>query len=663
MNRSVTAPPRPSPANAKAPPEIGTKESVETLYRHSNASIFHFLSEPSSSSPSRQQGGQALVPWTSSREQRMATGQMSLYHVAGSVSFLSCGSLLLTIMPRSQCWCVDGASKFVLRIGMDKNYRIELPGETKEDMEQVENLKLTLQKMLLYERTPCPFERDFDVEIEDEANLDVRKKRRKSHGPAKKWRLDRQYSWKPEGWQPDQERGSEDEVSGSEDESEEVSGREDSGGDEDVEESASQAETVKVTTPSRVQQARMLLEQRSVTAPVAPVTLQSPPPSRLRTRVDVDGTVEVTEPTVVEGASGQQTARLRTFQAIPTDMPPSPPDSSAGLDHGDVRRNRSAEDMAEQAPDDDELEDDLPEQQDDEDTVTGAVEEDEDITVIVRDVEEAINQQAPVNEADVVEDEQYRPSDDPPATPTRETQEETVLQEVQDLSVNESEERSPENLKTFAPLENDPFTAEAPQTSDAAASPTPDTSLAQPSTNSDDPFAAIQARILARRSIGGTTSFHPSQPPPTRQSTSSSSVSSTLSRRSNSGSTTRNTQQAFATAMVKKACSVFLGPPAHLVAIMLRIAARFAKGAFGVDGVFYVESPRGTRGRVPGSYVVLENGELEDDEDEDEEWEEDDLGVPLRSPVRLAGMSSLRSASTSASGDVLREKGDTGDGI
>ena len=72
---------------------------------------------------------------------------------------------------------------------------------------------------------------------------------------------------------------------------------------------------------------------------------------------------------------------------------------------------------------------------------------------------------------------------------------------------------------------------------------------------------------------------------------------------------------------------------------MLRIAARFAKGTFGVDSMFYVESPAGLHGRVPGSYVVFEDGEVEGDvesEGELDEWEEDDFGVPLRSPVRLA---------------------------
>ena len=65
---------------------------------------------------------------------------------------------------------------------------------------------------------------------------------------------------------------------------------------------------------------------------------------------------------------------------------------------------------------------------------------------------------------------------------------------------------------------------------------------------------------------------------------------------------------------------------------MLKIAARFADGAFG--NVFLVESPLGSPRRVPGSFYV-------DDDDDDLAYgdgDEDDFGVPLRSPVRVTGL-------------------------
>lgn len=698
MSRSVTAPIRTSPATAKPPPEIGATEGVETLYTHPNASIVKFTtagSRPGSSSPSRQQGS-VLLPWTSTTERTVAAGPLSVYRVPGSVSFLNSGNLLHAILPRSQCWCVDGVSKFALRVLPDTYYRIELPGDTAEDREEVERLKLTLQKVCFYERTPCPFDRGFDVTIEDEAELEVRKKRRKSHGPAKKWKLDRAHSWKPEGWQPDARTGSGDEASGlgssagsDEDESEDVSGREDSEAEEKTRKLAERASELKITTPSRVRTARTLLEQRSVTAPAAQLTLQSPPPSRLRTRVDVDGTVEVVQPAALEGACERDEARLRTFQAIPTDMPPSPPDSSAGLDHGELRRESSTQELLPQYSAEDEvvttnsIEGELH-------AAEGAEYEGED-TLIMHEQGSRCDQ--PTGPRDREQDAHSHdiPLDETPVTPVIDTRDvettstgrdsapvgseyqSSIPQDVTASSRQRSRDQVEAEHRPSTPQDktvlsqrrqSDPFiTDPAPQpTPSRSRSPSKSPTKSQP--HPDDPFAAIQARILARRSIGGTTSFHPPQPPPTRRSTSSSSsnatASSTLSRRSHSSSRQR---QAFATAMVKKACSVFLGPPAHLVAIMLRIAARFAKGAFGVDSVFYVESPAGTKGRVPGSYQVFANGKVDgeglNETGEEDDWEEDedDFGVPLRSPVRLASLSSLRSGSGSGSGEGLRERG------
>ena len=68
-------------------------------------------------------------------------------------------------MLKSQCWCVDGESKFVLRIRAHTYYRIELPTETAEDRKQVEKLKAVLAKVLQFEVTPCPFKRGFYVEL------------------------------------------------------------------------------------------------------------------------------------------------------------------------------------------------------------------------------------------------------------------------------------------------------------------------------------------------------------------------------------------------------------------------------------------------------------------------------------------------------------------
>ena len=205
----------------------------------------------------------------------------------------------------------------------------------------------------------------------------MKKTRRKSTGPAKRWKLDRAHSWKPEGWVPPEQRGSGDEsgssstsgsVGGSEDEeSEAASGPEDHGnvgGNKTpakggkVNELVGEFNVKSSSPPPRASPlppriSRGMGGMRSVTAPQ--LNLQSTAPSRLRTNVDVDGTIEVSE-SAGEESRDEDTQTLRTFQAIPTDMPPSPPDSSAGLEYLENRvrreialdddRNPEAEDLA-----------------------------------------------------------------------------------------------------------------------------------------------------------------------------------------------------------------------------------------------------------------------------------------------------------------------------
>ncbi|MCJ1384474.1 hypothetical protein MMC17_007591 [Xylographa soralifera] len=68
-------------------------------------------------------------------------------------------------MPKSQCWCVDGETKFVLKIRENDYYRIELPNTSPEDLRTANELKEVLSKVLQYERTACPFKRGFTVDL------------------------------------------------------------------------------------------------------------------------------------------------------------------------------------------------------------------------------------------------------------------------------------------------------------------------------------------------------------------------------------------------------------------------------------------------------------------------------------------------------------------
>ncbi|KAK6388562.1 hypothetical protein LTR65_007718 [Meristemomyces frigidus] len=590
MNRSFTVPSKLAAASRTAPTaEIGAAEGIETLYVHPSASIIKFTtsgpgSRPSSSAGSPRSSSQqtsVALPWASPLERTLAAGPLEIYRVPGSVSFLHSGALLHAILPRSQCWCVDGVSKFALRVLQDTYYRIELPGETPEDLERVEELKVTLQKVLFYERTPCPFARRFSVELPEERKEKVH--RRKSHGPAKRWTLDREYSWKPERGEEANRRESESSVGSGSAQSSEDEAR--VGAQRELAENrlagtpqlADEArEQLDMSTPPRP---KALTAVRSITAPPQ-LTTRSTPPSRIRTHLAADGAVDVSEPTSIS-STRLNPARLRTFQAIPTDMPPSPPDSSAGIELVETPlRMQELNLEAVQLPV-------------------------EDHNVEMARVDNSVHHES--------------------------------LSEAESVEHDISEDLSNDDAHSSRELNAH---AQPPHAKDDHQNTTP-TKPAAP----EDPFAAIQARILARRSIGGTTSYHARKTSPTQESTStssssSSSSSSTATLASRRSESAHRQKQAFTTALVQKAASVFLGPPAHLVAIMLRIAARFANGAFGSS--FVVASPAGSK-HVPGSFNLesIDADELEGEgEEEEEEWEEeDDFGVPLRSPIRLAALS------------------------
>lgn len=731
------------PAKASTPtksvntnPEIGSTEGIETLYHHPNAKLVKFTTTSRSG---------AAIPWESPTERTIAAGELQIYRVPGSVSFLRSGTVLHTIMTRSNCWCVDGVSKFVLRILMDTYYRIELPAETEEDLEHVEKFKVTLQKVCYYERTPCPFARTFSVDLPDQPEVIRKGKRRKSTGPAKKWKLDR--VWRPEGW-VEPEKVSEESASGSgspagsDDESDTAS---------TPMEAEDPADEVKPMTPSTPMRQRALASLRSASAPQSPAPL-STPPSRLRTRVDVDGTIEVSEG-IPSTSSGPENPRLRTFHAIPTDMPPSPPDSSAGIESNDGHTRGGAEAADEQSrgPMSDGNNDTRTQLQRDGATIDGNVQyydglaEDQNThsrninightAVAIQPIQNLDSERQDISETDHDNDQITVPVDESLAkistnavsrrtanleieaqtsriacedtapaiagilktgesmsgltdeTPAAATSYEEATREIDVESSPEQKaltnivepQSTPVKTVEFVPEEeyDGPSRLQTPQAlqsavefvgsdeilpadsgssellSEEADDDRPRTPPDQ--TAGEDPYAAIQARIMARRSLSGTISFHPSYKSPTRQSTSStssiatiSSSRSTLSRRSQSS----QQQQAFASAMVKRAYNTFLGPPAHLVAIMLQIAARFANGAFGVESMFYVASPTNSPRKVPGSYQLSGNGveELDSDFEVEDEEDEDDFGVPLNSPVRLV------SRTESNAGGSVRER-------
>lgn len=76
-------------------------------------------------------------------------------------------------------------------------YRIELPFETEEDKAQVEELKDVLGRILLYEKTACPFRRGFTVDLPEEQESPPRRRTMGPLTPAKKWEM--RDIWRREG--------------------------------------------------------------------------------------------------------------------------------------------------------------------------------------------------------------------------------------------------------------------------------------------------------------------------------------------------------------------------------------------------------------------------------------------------------------------------------
>lgn len=182
--RSFTAPPRQLSFHERAGLDRSDADSG-LLYQHPAVRIISF--EPpresivSKNSETDKDADYPIdtietLPWRSRTEDLMASGPMRIEKVQGSVNFLKCGpNFVHSILRNSQCWCVDGESKFVLRKGKLQYYRIELPNETAEDKAKVEELKTALATVIKFEKTPCPFKRAFSVDLPDDAITPRRK--------------------------------------------------------------------------------------------------------------------------------------------------------------------------------------------------------------------------------------------------------------------------------------------------------------------------------------------------------------------------------------------------------------------------------------------------------------------------------------------------------
>lgn len=75
------------------------------------------------------------------------------------------------ILAKSQCWCVDEEAKFVLKRSHHDFYRIELLYEGHEDRRLASEFGAALDQVLRYEKTPCPFQRGFHIELPESPRI------------------------------------------------------------------------------------------------------------------------------------------------------------------------------------------------------------------------------------------------------------------------------------------------------------------------------------------------------------------------------------------------------------------------------------------------------------------------------------------------------------
>ncbi|KUJ14745.1 uncharacterized protein LY89DRAFT_619896 [Mollisia scopiformis] len=182
VKRSFSLPPQTS-KTASSP-----DSQIEILYNLPSVRIVQFnagkgtASVTSSSRPSSSSGSPVIeeqpgtLSWVSRFERTIAVGALRIYRAPGSVAFLNCQSALRPILPKSQAWCVDGDSKFVLQIRPPQYWRIEVPNTSAAEKLGVEELKRVLDQVLRFEKTPCPFQRDFTVELPEEPQTPIKKR-------------------------------------------------------------------------------------------------------------------------------------------------------------------------------------------------------------------------------------------------------------------------------------------------------------------------------------------------------------------------------------------------------------------------------------------------------------------------------------------------------
>lgn len=488
-------------------------------------------------------------------------------------------------MARSQCWCVDQESKFVLRVREGTFYRFELSASTDEERQKIEEFKAVLCKILQYEKTPSPFTRGY-IEEPERPSTPIRRRSSQPREKAKKWRLNK--VWEPED-----------------------------------EEHRARLRAKKAEAQAQAQAApfgQHLLKSRRVSSPITPDTADSADSDRYTESTEEDTGTSGDSSSISEhetpadehpenndkAPSLKEPSRPRPFQAGRSiTLPPhltlhaSPPSLSKTMpttteEHAQVPQGTEQNAEAPQTSE------------------AGAKAEiDTSSIASSHDIFYSADEAEP--------DEENPDEDDTIRLPTR---------HKRDISEATEVPSTPKAPIQFSETEREPSDPATPTLISDSGDDVPDPTWFDAITPPD----TLRLRHIARRP--STTSlrpgidplanahlFTPSRPP------------------------SRRTQ--FSQALIQKTYSLVIGPPAHLITLMLQIAARI------VHGIPIVYDSRAQKEKAPGAW--------ESSADEEDEWDEDDYGIPLTNLRRgsEASLSSLSSLASRASRNSVRAPSDS----
>lgn len=566
VRRSFTLPTRfSSPSTPSESP--ASADGVEILFNHSFAKVVLFttaasLSRPSSSASNRtvlrDQPPTDTIPWVSPTESTVAagtcnreamqvcravnhcTGPIRIYRVPGSVAFLHSGSLLHAILPKSQCWCVDGVSKFAMRIPRPNSYyRIELPGDGEENLAKVEELKGVMEKVLLYEKTVCPFTRGFHVEIPEIPATPPRRKRPVTPGRAKKWKLDG--VWKPEDGERPVSQGTEKSFAS---DNSTISASPDLYRRSSVFSTASiSSSTPEDETPSEDGSSENSSTRRTLKHKMRPTerSRSVTAPAGLRFRSASNSSL---------AASAEESSDLNSDAASVSSTADSAADSFYSVNNESNMRDLHSRQAS-----------------------------------MYFDAASMRRESPPAKAVDGASDQDLNTS---PATRHK--------REISELTITGHMHLSEDERSPFTPS---PRAEERPSSTPPTPTLTSDSDSAVDMSypDIDPPPETIRLRRLT--STSHLRAFSP-MPHPANLLT----------------PPQHHPKKDFTGAIMQKTMGILMGPPAHLVALMLRIAARIATGMFTPDSW---NLRRGKK--IPGAWQWSE--------DEDEWDEEDDYGIPL----------------------------------